>query len=135
MSDFKQSKQFFLDKYGTDDSTRALINYFFKKRKIAFLETVIPPVAGGASVLILSLFLKSMANVKEDNGGFGFSVVVPLILVIYAVPVYIIDGQIKWLIFNRRKLLAILESYNSGNSLPKKIKRRKVFKLELEKLK
>ena len=134
-TEHKHSKQYFLDNYGKDDSSRALINYFFKKRKDAFYESVISPVAGGASVLILNLFLKSMANVKEDTGGLGFSVAIPLILIIYAVPVYIIDGQIKWLIFNRRKLLTILESYNSGNSLPAKITRRKVFKLELEKLK
>lgn len=131
----KHSKQYFLDTYGKDDSTRALINYFFKKRKTAFYETVVPPIAGGASILLLHLFLKSQANVKEDTGGFSVSVVIPLILVIYAVPVYIIAGQMKWLVFNRRKLLTILESYNTGIPLPKRVTRRKMFNGELEDLK
>lgn len=52
----KHSKQYFLDNYGKDDSTRALINYFFKKRKAAFFETLVPTLAGGVSLLLLDLF-------------------------------------------------------------------------------
>ncbi len=52
VSDFRQSRQFFLEKYGSDDTTRALINYFFKERKIALYETIIPVAAAGVSALL-----------------------------------------------------------------------------------
>ncbi|HXH99752.1 MAG TPA: hypothetical protein VNI52_05765 [Sphingobacteriaceae bacterium] len=131
-SSYKQSKQYFLDNYGKDDSTRALINYFFKKRKEAFYETVVPPVAAGVSLLLLNLILNHAANVKEDTGGGYLLVGLSAVVTIYGSAATLIDGQIKWLVFNRKKLLTVLTDYHSGKPLPKKIKRRKAFKYELK---
>ena len=133
VTDYKHSHQFFLDKYGTDDTTKALINYFFRERKIAAYETILPVVAVGVSALLLNAL--SNRNVKEDAGGAGLSSALSLIAIIYGSPVYFIDGQIKWLRFSRKRLLTFLTGYNSGNSLTHRITRRKVFKSELAKLK
>ena len=123
----KHSKQYFLDNYGKDDSTRALINYFFKKRKAAIYETFLSPAAAGTSLLLLHFLLENMG----DTGSAGFSVALFLaVTVFYAVPVCI-TAQIKWLIFNRRKLLTILEAYNAGTPLPKSVTRRQKFKQAL----
>ncbi len=123
---YKQSKQYFLEKYGRDDSTRALINYFFKKRKDGIYETFVPLAVGVGSALLLN-------NIKV--GAMLILVPITIALVLYACPIYIIDGQVKWISFSRKKLLGYLIAYNSGKSLPAKIKRRKAFKYELEKLK
>ena len=133
VTDYKHSHQFFLDKYGTDDTTKALINYFFRERKNAFYETVLPVVAVGVSALLLNAL--GNVNIKEDTGGAGLLVALPLAVVIFEAPVYFIDGQIRWLRFSRKRLLSFLTSYNFGNSLTHRITRRKVFKSELAKLK
>jgi len=130
---YKHNRQYFLDHYGKDDSTKAIINGFFSKRRIAIYETVIPIAAAGVSGIFISK-LGNQTNVKADVGGTGFLVVISLALVIYAAPVYIIDGQIKLLVFNRKKLLTLLTNYNSGKPLPERLKHKKWFKYELEKL-
>ena len=123
---YKQSKQYFLEKYGKDDSTRALINYFFKKRIDGIYETFVPLAVGGGSALLLN-------NIKV--GAMLILVPITLALVLYACPIYIINGQVKWISFSRKRLLGYLIDYNSGKPLPKRVKRRKAFKYELEKLK
>ncbi|MEJ7693187.1 hypothetical protein [Daejeonella sp.] len=134
-STYKQSRQYFLDNYGKDDSTRALINYFFKRRKEAFYETVVPPVTGGLAVVLLAKVVDQI-NTDFANGkatGLSFIVIgVPLLKVIIVSSTALIDGQIKWLVFNRKKLLTVLTDYHSGKPLPKKIKRRRAFKYELK---
>ena len=130
---FKQSKQFFLDKYGKDDTTKALINYFFKQRKDAFYETVVPVVAAGSSAIILAILFNS--NNSTDLGIVGLSVGLSLATIMYSSGGILIDGQIRWLRFSRKRLLRFITSYNSGKHLPRKITRKKLFELELEKLK
>lgn len=99
-SSYKQSRQYFLDNYGKDDSTRALINYFFKRRKEAFYETVVPPVAAGVSLLLLNYIISNGANVKEDTGGGYLLVGLSAAVALYGSAGTLIDGQIKWLVFN-----------------------------------
>lgn len=135
VSDYKQSHQFFLEKYGKDDTTRALINYFFRERKIALYETVLPAAAAGVSALLLNAADKLPSNNKQGGGYLFLLVGIPLGVIILEAPFYFIDGQIRWLRFSRKGLLVFLTNYNSGNSLSHRITRRKVFKLELEKLK
>jgi len=135
-SNYKHSRQYFLENYGKDDSTKALVNYFFAKREKALIETVIPAVAGGVAAALVARLSYSANNPTSGKGsGYAGLVIVPAFLVVLYSSVTLIDGQIKWLVFNRRKLLVILISYNSGKSLPKKITHRKAFKYELESLK
>ncbi len=135
-SNYKHSRQYFLENYGKDDSTKALVNYFFAKREKALIETVIPAVAGGVAAVLVARLSYSANNPTSGKGsGYAGLVIVPAFLVVLYSSVTLIDGQIKWLVFNRRKLLVILISYNSGKSLPKKTTHRKAFKYELESLK
>ncbi len=120
-SNYKHSRQYFLENYGKDDSTKALVNYFFAKREKALIETVIPAVAGGVAAALVARLSYSANNPTSGKGsGYAGLVIVPAFLVVLYSSVTLIDGQIKWLVFNRRKLLVILISYNSGKSLPKK---------------
>lgn len=113
-----------------------MVNYFFAKREKALIETVIPAVAGGVAAVLVARLSYSANNPTSGKGsGYAGLVIVPAFLVVLYSSVTLIDGQIKWLVFNRRKLLVILISYNSGKSLPKKITHRKAFKYELESLK
>lgn len=133
-SSYKKSKPYFLEHYGKDDSTKALINYFFVKRKTAFYQTVIPIVVGGGLIILLARALNrnNLPPSKDDYAGIllgGAAVSVGL-----QSAGQIIDGQIKWLVFNRRRLLKTLVDYNTGKPLPKRITRRKQFRKQLERL-
>lgn len=132
----KNNHRVFLELYGRDDSTKALINYFFKKRKIAFLETVIPVAVGAASAIILNEIVNMPDNnTTEGNALLVLTVGLPLAVVLYAVPVYVIDGQVKYIKFSRKKLLRYITSYNAGIPLPARITKRKEFKYQLKKIK
>lgn len=131
----KHSRQHFLENYGKDDTSRALINYFFKKRKIAFLETVGPVAVGGVSAILLNSFINQVDQSDNIRGSGEIVAIIPLGFVVLLSGAYIIDGQINWLVFNQRKLLRLLETYNRNDHLSYKITRRKMFKQELQKLK
>jgi hypothetical protein len=135
-SNHKHSKQYFLENYDKDDSTKALINYFFKKRKTAFYQTVIPVVAGGLTILLVKALNRNNYPVSGKSSGYGGLVLGgALVYVILHSSAQLIGGQITWLVFSRHKLLKILVDYKSGKPLPKKITRKKAFKYEWESLK
>lgn len=133
-SNYKEPKHFFLENYGKDDSSKALINYFFRKRKTAFYQTVIPIVVGGGlTILLAKAFNRNNIPVTKDDYG-GIVIAGALVTVVLQSAGQIIDGQITWLVFSRHKLLKTLVGYNSGQPLPKRITRRKQFRQELEAL-
>ena len=96
-----------------------------------FLETVGPVAVVGISAVLLN----AMMNIDANFGPGGLQVALGLAVVAtVGAPAYFIDGQINWLVFNRRKLLRLVTIYNQNHYLSPKITRRKMFKRELEKL-
>lgn len=132
-TDFKHNKEYFLDHYGTDDSTRALINTFFKARKAAVVE-VVYSVVGGVG---LYLFVDHVLGPGENKSNSWNTV----ILAIFAIPlipafaVGIAEGTITYLIYNRQKLLHLIADYQQGKHLPRRVTHRARYRQEFRKVK
>ncbi|WP_419802202.1 hypothetical protein [Mucilaginibacter sp.] len=121
LNNYKHPQQYFLDHYGTDDSSKALIKYFFKIRKASTIETVIGAFLAGG---LISAFLST-------NATFVAVLYAP---VIFADALLIIDGPVAQLVYTRKKLLHLLTDYQSGKHLPKKLIKKWRFKRELNNL-
>ncbi len=121
LNDFKHPQQYFLNTYGKDDSTRALINYYFRLRKATVVETAI-----GLFVIGGGLILAANPNTY--------------ILTLGSAPIIVmgalsfIDGPIERLIYNKKKLLHLIADYQRGKHFPKRFTHNRRFRLEMEKL-
>ena len=128
ISNHKKTKQYYLDYYGKDDSTRALIEYFFNKKHNSINSIIIWGITGIASTLLL-LYL---TNGGYNLGIIGFLLYVDLIAIFYGVAIGLLISLYKLCRFNRKRLFKLLNNYNNGKGLPKNIKRNKTFINELE---
>ena len=132
LNDFKHPQQYFLDTYGKDDSTRALINYFFRVRKAAAVEVAISLVAGGG----LYLFANYIFG-PTNHTGYGYGTVFLAIFAIPLIPgfaVGVVEGTVTRLIFTREKLLELIADYQQGKHLPKRVTHKRRFRQEMERL-
>ncbi len=101
--EYKLSKEEFLEKYGRDDSSRALIKFYFFNRNLHYSN---PRVFFQDPALFL--------------GG--------LILLIAVIPIVTIYEMALRLKFTRKKLLRQLQSYNRGNAIPEWITKNSFYK-------
>jgi hypothetical protein len=116
----KISKKEFLDQYGYDDSTRALIRYFFKDRSKSKKSLII---FGGVTLL---------AAIVALNDGPGntllIGVYIACILLVLLGSIIVLFN-IYFLVSNsRKKLYRILQAYQNNTPLPKKIVQQSLFK-------
>lgn len=122
------TREAFLNRYGTDDSSRALIHYFFDKRQVAQKKAITRAgIAAGAGILFALLV---MSNIFQGN----------LLLIIAAIGlgsafwVFLLFGIFSGIVlysFSRKRLLRLLQAYQQGKPLPKKITRQLPFKMHL----
>jgi len=105
-SNLKHSYEEYVDLYGRNDTSRAIIELFFDKREFS--------AAGKMSFLPLTL---------------GLTLIVPPIgigLTGITSPLFI-SGIITRKRYNHKNLMAVLEQYNKNGEIPKRIKKRLKF--------
>lgn len=111
---YKISHQQFLDKYGKDDTSRAVIDYFFSYRRKAPTRIIISSVALGAGIA-----LTGVAAISTSILGVAF-ITIPLMAVSAA---FLLSNCTDLLKFSRKKLLKILDNYFDGKGMPMKLKK------------
>jgi len=99
--------------YGTDDSSRALIDYFFSKRKEGVIGTFI---SIGAIVVDLIYFGTYSPSSQTDVTA-PVSALIGLVLF----PITLVVSVVMWTSFSRKKLLHYLKDYHAGKPLPDRI--------------
>jgi hypothetical protein len=125
---YKFNRIDFLENYGKDDTSRALINFFFTKRNRAITLTLI---GGGGSVIADIAFNSFLNSVSLATLG---DLILGYILLNLAVDVaftLLVIGIIRWLVYSRRKLLSILKNYSNGKGIPRNILKSRSFKKQL----
>ena len=115
--DYHLSKPQFMYYYGTDDTARAIINMFYRKRGIGVLDFFVYPVAasviGDATVLVGALMgISSNASAASAVivGGAVISVIG-----LYAEPIYYLIQRSN---YSRQKLIYVLVSRERGMGIP-----------------
>ncbi len=118
------SQQQFLDKYGHDDTSRAMILLFFKTNKSAKKLVFLSAAVGILSYLAADAIFKSTDNV----GGIEFLGIL-IVVATLAIPFNIF----YWIRYSRQNLLKHLERHKAGNRIPKWIRRDELFQKFLKK--
>jgi hypothetical protein len=125
---YRLGRKEFLENYGKDDSSRALINFYFTKRNRAITLTTIGGLESVvADILFNSVFTAGFAGTLSDLivAYIGWTIVDT------AGGVILVIGIISWLVFSRRKLLTILKNYFAGKSIPARIAKSRQFRKNL----
>ena len=132
-NDFKHDKEYFLEHYSSDDSTKALINTFFRVRRAAVVE-VSYSIVGGVG---LYLFVNHVFG-PGDNKGFGYGTVFLAIFAIPLIPAFAVgaaEGTVTHLIYTRKKLLHLIADHKAGKPFPRRFTYRIRYRQELRKVK
>jgi hypothetical protein len=122
---YKINEQQFMEKYGTDDSSRALIRYFFHHRSVGLRFLFIPP---GAGLIISAVVILSRVCLN-------WLLFLYLCVAAEAVFVLMIIGGVYLLRYTRKKLLRLLLQYHSGGSIRRRIAQNHYFIKQLNSLK
>jgi hypothetical protein len=119
---WKKSESEFLNIYGKDDSSRALIRFFFDRRKLARRLMIIPVAIDLTLALTLGIYgLTSMGLYL--NYLWGSAV---LFLAFASITLFIVAAG-TWMRYSRKRLYHILTQYESGVPLPQKWARKNRF--------
>jgi len=105
--DYHLSKDAFMYYYGTDDTSRAIIHLFYRKRGIAALDFIVMPIA--ASVL---------GNLMETFIGNPAIIIVGTVIAtvgFWGIPIYYIVQRSN---YNRQKLIYVLVGRERGERVP-----------------
>ena len=121
----KLSQKEFLKKYGTDDSSRALIKDYFNKRAWFRNAALLYGTLSGTGYIILNGIASKGSDVVNGKGVFAAFLV---LLFGVATPVV----AYRWLRTSRKKLFGILEDYKKNKILPEKIRRSSSFQRVLK---
>ena len=123
-NNYKLSQRKFMANYGKDDSSRALIRFFFKKRHIgeAGLFANVPFVALFATIPIT-------ARGTGSAGSIALNVIIyTSIALLIATSGFAIISAGLWLRYSRKELLHQLANYGNGNPIPEKIAKSRLFR-------
>jgi hypothetical protein len=125
---YKLSRKQFLDTYGKDETSRAIIIYFFKERRVAIWSTV----AGTVTSVIGALGLAGIAASHPPHEEIG-DLIFPMVMFGIASWGVLLTGfGIYWLFHHSRKrLMRTLNDYSSGKGISplmqKRINKNNVF--------
>jgi hypothetical protein len=130
LPEHKLNRKEFLRKYGRDDSSRALIAFFYYKRGASQ-----GTVASGAVMGIVSgIAFDRATNVAESGNAsfadafyaFALSMVVAAGIAVFSI------GTVIWIRYSRKRLLRLLKDYFNGKSIPRGIRKNKLYRSLLE---
>ena len=127
------TKEYFLDKYGSDDSSRALIKFYFSKRSKSKKLILIP---SSISTALAALF--AVAAISENNGNSQSTPTVhkidtpgttgPLIFFLCTALLFTIIGSRILNKYSPKMLLISLENYRRGKHIRRWISASASFK-------
>ncbi len=116
---WRMDKEGFVEKFGSDDTTSALINMYFRTRNegiLTFLlSTPMPYVLGGIGVVLDSGTSETVIPIFTATG---------VVIGTFIGSVMFFSGSIRWISYPRKRLYFILEKHKQGEPLPKSLTKR-----------
>ena len=113
---YKMDKKYFMEYLGKDDSSRAVIRFFFHRRQWAKEYIIIPMAIAGTTALAFGIY-----EWISYGAQINFLWVIPITFIARAALTLGIIGTIHILRYSRKRLYKILERYNSGQGMPHKL--------------
>ncbi|MBS1573939.1 MAG: hypothetical protein JST09_01445 [Bacteroidetes bacterium] len=132
----KLNKENFIKEYGRDDSSKAMIRYFFLRRSYGKRMIFVPLGIGVLTSPFIIIPLSKNRNAQNDGlvrDDYGAIFLVFILAALSgAILALSINGCIMLAIYSRKKLLRILYNYFNGTPLPKRIVKTKLFSMLLK---
>jgi hypothetical protein len=116
-------KQQFLTIYGRDDSSRALIKYYYPKRKTG----IILSGYSGSSLVIAGILSAVIIYSTAGANFLAFLLVLTLLAAAYVAAFLLIAGLVMLLLHSRRRLKKMLLLYFTGEPIPERIRKKDSF--------
>jgi hypothetical protein len=132
------NKEEFLNIYGRDDSSRALIGFYFAKRNKGKKMIVIPTaISGGIAALAIIgaiAYSNSSSNTTTNVHKTDVAPPFPLLLLVILCPIipFAIMGIRLRTKYSPKKLLFQLNNYDAGKPIPRWIAKSRFFKTHLK---
>jgi hypothetical protein len=114
------TKREFINNYGIDDTSRALINMFFRKRTASLLKCYAAPPVG---ILLAATFFDDANNSVKKTGheeGAGGFLLGGLLSGLTGMIILPVDGLINSITYSKKNLLSALVYRERGVPLPGK---------------
>jgi hypothetical protein len=121
------SKEYFLNKYGKDDSSIALIEFFFQTQRIARKQTFLWSAIGVADVILLNV----VDTIHHDYGVGAILIILGLGGLLFGTVIAVGMAMFRWITNSQKRLLNYLSRYNGGQGIPRHITRKKIYQVEL----
>ena len=127
IKEYKTDEMTFLKKYGRDDSSSALIYFYFAKRSKTKSMVLLALSTSAAVGLFSAVVLASYPNANNPDDFADAFAFLWLALSIYAVATFTIIGIVRLIKYSRKKLLHHLKNYFDGVPIPPNIARSRAF--------
>jgi hypothetical protein len=122
---WKITEQQFLDQYGKDDSSRALIHYYFEKRNLYKKRTIVFAGISGISGILFEVFVGNFGSASALKAiVFG----IPLLVGLWGYGILMLMELGRWIGKPRKALFKVVGDYISGRRIPKRIKDSRRFR-------
>lgn len=108
--DLRLTREQFLEKYGIDDTARAMVHLFARKKTAGIVKLAVSPVLSGAATLFLV--------VAVFGGGPEFIVATFLTAALYDYAFY--GGIVQLIKYPRIRLIEAIQDHKAGLPYPKK---------------
>jgi hypothetical protein len=132
--EYALNKEEFLNVYGKDDSSRALIEFYFAKRNKGKKMIVFPTAISGsaAALAIIGTIAYSNNSSHATTNVHKIDVAPPLSLLLFSilcpiVPFFVMGIRLRAK-YSSEKLLFQLNNYNAGKPIPRWIAKSRIFK-------
>jgi hypothetical protein len=122
---YKLNEGQFMDRYGTDDSSRALIHFFFSKRTKSFQYILIPLAIDAIAGILIGIF---GPLVMAGAGYIGYLLILIITGLVGVTITLSILGGATLIKYSRKKLFRLLTIYHAGGSIRKHISGTAYFK-------
>ena len=114
---WKITEQQFLDQYGKDDSSRALIRFYFEKKRITKRSTSNLVIITGGFAVITGALIVATQNSRSDNLAAVFVAFLSTSLSVFLTFLF----GVALIFMSRKYLFKLLNKHQSGKRLPRKI--------------
>lgn len=120
---WKVTEQQFLNKYGKDDSSRALIHYYFERRKVYKNRTILFTGISGVSGILFGALIE-----RPGVSALGAILLgIPLLVGLWFFGFAIIIEAVRWIRTSRKALFKMLKNFENEKRIPKRISSNRRF--------
>jgi hypothetical protein len=114
---WKLSQQQFLDQYGRDDTSRAVINYYFEQHQHKGRKNLL------VNTLITVVSISAFAIITTNCAAGAVIVGAPFFIAGFIFGIFVFRNVMNMIYFSRKKLFKVLKKYFETKRIPESLRK------------